>query len=348
MKTTLPFRFSALLVSILLIPLYLASCSSGQRVQIPEGGYPSRPNGETNDGSIPDVEPIRTVEVSLSIVRGERVSDFCSRMEKAMLFSCEELESVAKNGVFPDAPSFLPAAGKPSRFEGMFIPGDYRFDIEETKNRQQFVTSIVAAILKRTGIRYRDLSRSRGLGPYQQMILASMVEKESVVGTNYSKIAGVFHERLRKNDRLGSCPTVEYVLGYHRPFLLFKDLEIKSGYNVYKRRGLPPTPIAFFSPEALEAVRNPDDSGNYFFVFNWVNGKHDFSRDGKTHMKKANQARQDFIHKFGRSSLYKIVPDVFYDYGAWITPPDWIGSSRQIDRDQSSDGETESEKSVNR
>jgi UPF0755 protein len=70
------------------------------------------------------------------------------------------------------------------------------------------------------------------------------VEKESVKKENFEEVASVFFNRMRTGQTLGSCPTVEYALGYHRPFLLESDVRIQSPYNVYRNKGLPPTPIA--------------------------------------------------------------------------------------------------------
>jgi len=98
------------------------------------------------------------------------------------------------------------------------------------------------------------------LTPYQQLILASIVEKEDIAGKNYDLVASVFLNRLTWGDCLASCPTVEYALGYHRAFLTRYDISIPSPYNVYLRKGLPPTPICFFSDRALQAVRNARQS----------------------------------------------------------------------------------------
>ena len=283
--------------------------------------------------------------VEFVIYRGERVQDWCLRLEKEGVLRCSWIDRLAATETFPEGNGFLPPPGHPSRFEGMFFPGFYRMELEPdtdlTPNSREGINPglirsrlILSRLLQKTGVLLEsrkqdeserpDQSGIPGAPPlnlYRKMILASMIEKESVLGREYPRIAEVFLRRLAAHDRLGSCPTVEYALGYHRPFLLFRDLELRSPYNVYKRKGLPPTPIAFFSPEALRAVDRPAREGNYFFVFNWVTGKHDFSRSGDEHMKKAEVARSDFIEKFGRGSLYRIVPGVFYDYGRWITPP---------------------------
>jgi UPF0755 protein len=66
------------------------------------------------------------------------------------------------------------------------------------------------------------------------------------------QVAIVFHRRLRSGIPFGSCPSVEYVLGSHRPFLTSDDVSIHSPYNLYKKPGLTPTPICFFSDSALQ------------------------------------------------------------------------------------------------
>jgi UPF0755 protein len=140
-----------------------------------------------------------------------------------------------------------------------------------------------------------------------------MVEKEAVANRDYGRVASVFYNRMEGGSRLASCPAVEYTLGYHRPFLTRDDIMIDSPYNVYLRRGLPPTPICFFSDEALAAVKNPPESDLYYFVYDWTRAQLYFAESYQTHLENANRARANYIKKFGKESLHKIYYNKFYE-----------------------------------
>ncbi|MDH5656543.1 MAG: endolytic transglycosylase MltG [Spirochaetia bacterium] len=270
-----------------------------------------------------------SVQLHVIVKQGERFSDFCRRLESENITDCRSFDSVAQKEIFSEFP-FLPKKGNTIRFEGMFRPGNYEFTFQadpgcfylQTQNKSDENSECLAAgysraktiavhILKKSEDRY--LKNQAGLEFYKEAILASIIEKEAASNKSYKFISSVFHNRLKQNMVLGSCPTVEYALGYHRPFLLFKDLELNSPYNVYKRKGLPPTPISFFSDEALEASRNPADTEYVFFVFDWTTGELSFSEEYEQHKKYAKKARENFIGKFGKESVHKEYPDKYYE-----------------------------------
>ena len=103
--------------------------------------------------------------------------------------------------------------------------------------------------------------------PYEALILASIVEKETGSAADRPLIASVFVNRLRQGMRLQSDPTVIYGLGAKFDGNLRKrDLETDTSYNTYMRDGLPPTPIALPGQASLEAVTNPPKSAFLYFV----------------------------------------------------------------------------------
>jgi len=125
-------------------------------------------------------------------------------------------------------------------------------------------------------------------------------------------VASVFFNRLAEQMHLSSCPTLEYALGYHRPFLTRKDLGLDSPYNTYRYTGLPPTPIAFFSPEALAAVQHPALSDYLFFVFDWTKPRLLFARTPPEHERQAQQAEEEYARKYGLAELHRKYPGLFY------------------------------------
>ena len=103
--------------------------------------------------------------------------------------------------------------------------------------------------------------------PYEALILASIVEKETGRVADRPLIASVFLNRIKAGMRLQTDPTVIYGMGKHFDGNLRKrDLEADTKYNTYVRDGLPPTPIALPGQASLDAVTNPPSTPYLYFV----------------------------------------------------------------------------------
>jgi UPF0755 protein len=163
--------------------------------------------------------------------------------------------------------------------EGLFFPDTYLFGKGTTD----------LEILRQARERMRReldsawAGRVEGLPlgtPYEALILASIVEKETALASERPRIAGVFVERLRIGMRLQTDPTVIYGLGADYDGNLRRaDLERDGPYNTYARAGLPPTPIALPGADALRAAVRPDERGELYFVATGLpDGSHEFSR----------------------------------------------------------------------
>jgi len=119
--------------------------------------------------------------------------------------------------------------------------------------------------------------------PYQLLILASIVEKETGRAEERPQIAGVFLHRLRIGMKLQTDPSVIYGLGAgFDGNLRRRDLEADTPYNTYTRGGLPPTPIALPGNAALDAVAHPAASNALYFVARG-DGTHEFSATLEAH-----------------------------------------------------------------
>ncbi|MBN1213368.1 MAG: endolytic transglycosylase MltG, partial [candidate division Zixibacteria bacterium] len=129
---------------------------------------------------------------------------------------------------------------------------------------------------------YNNLTRE------EVIVLASIVEAETMLDEEKSKVASVYHNRIKKGMKLDADPTVIYGLGgLDRP-LMKKDLQKDTPYNTYRKKGLPPTPINSPDLASIRATLYPDSSEFYFFVADGT-GRHRFSRTNHEH----NKARQE-------------------------------------------------------
>ena len=150
--------------------------------------------------------------------------------------------------------------------EGLFFPDTYHFsqgvsDLSILRRAHQLMQKHLAAQWER---RAPDLPLSN---PYEALILASIVEKETGKAVERSLISGVFLNRLRIGMRLQTDPTVIYGLGERFDGNLRKqDLVTDTPYNTYTRGGMPPTPIAMPGLASLHAALNPSRTDALYFV----------------------------------------------------------------------------------
>ena len=166
--------------------------------------------------------------------------------------------------------------------EGRFLPETYHFP--RGLSDVAFLRRAYQAMQER--LAYEWQGRAEGLPlktPYEALILASIVEKETGLESERRAIAGVFIRRLQKRMRLQTDPTVIYGIGLDFDGnLRRRDLLNDTPYNTYTRRGLPPTPIAMPGADAIHAAVHPDDSDKLYFVARG-DGSHHFSSTLEEH-----------------------------------------------------------------
>lgn len=166
--------------------------------------------------------------------------------------------------------------------EGWFYPDTYRFPRGTTD--LEFLRRAHSIMQQRLQQEWEQ--RAEGLplkSPYEALIMASLIERETGVPEERTRIAGVFVRRLQKGMRLQTDPTVIYGMGdAYEGRIRWRDLRTDTPYNTYTRHGLPPTPIAMPSGAALNAALNPADGKELYFVSRG-DGSHQFSATLEEH-----------------------------------------------------------------
>ncbi len=180
--------------------------------------------------------------------------------------------------------------------EGLFFPDTYFFnpdspDIDVLRRAYKLQQEKLLAAWE---TRAPDLPYET---PYEALIMASIIEKETGAPEERPQIAAVFINRLKMGMRLQTDPTVIYGLGAKFDGNLRKaDLQRDTPYNTYTRAGLPPTPIAMPGEEAIRAALNPADSKALYFVSRG-DGTHVFSNSLDDHNRAVNKYQKSVVKK---------------------------------------------------
>jgi len=218
----------------------------------------------------------RVIQHALTLVEG-----WTFREALAAIRSSETLAATLDAEL--DDAAIMARLGYPDQHpEGRFFPSTYHFprgtsDVEFLRRAHETMARVLDTVWqgRAEGLPYTD--------PYEALILASIVEKETGVAEERPRIAGVFVRRLLKRMRLQTDPTVIYGLGStFDGDLRRRDLRTDTPYNSYTRAGLPPTPIALPGQAAIAAAVHPADGSELYFVARG-DGSHAFSATLQEH-----------------------------------------------------------------
>ncbi|MDC3191089.1 endolytic transglycosylase MltG [Pseudoalteromonas elyakovii] len=218
------------------------------------------------------------VSFSFTIIEGQPLRDVVANIQKQAHLSQDlDTENLATQ-----------ISNTQENLEGWLFPDTYHYHSEDS----------ASGLLKRAYNKMQQeldaawQSRAPDLvlsSPYEALILASIIEKETGLASERPLISAVFTNRLRTNMRLQTDPTVIYGIGADFDGdIKRKDLTTYTPYNTYKIKGLPPTPIAMPSKAAILAAVNPPESEYVYFVAKG-DGSHQFSKTLQEHNRAVKQ-----------------------------------------------------------
>lgn len=219
----------------------------------------------------------------------------CSGANMNDCVDIEQLNKVAANadpaalGV-PEwaVPTVTARAGDAKRLEGLIAPGEYIID--PGASAEEILTDLITRSAKQyndTGI--VDRATAVGLSPYELLVAASLVEREAPAG-EFDKVARVILNRLSAPMRLEFDSTVNYGLPSVEVATTDEDRGRVTPWNTYAMDGLPQTPIASPSIEAIEAMENPAEGDWLFFVTVDKDGTTVFNNTFEEHLRDTQRA----------------------------------------------------------
>ena len=175
-----------------------------------------------------------------------------------------------------------------STLEGYLFPDTYAFPVGTTADQavREMVFNFERHWKKDWDQKIVDLKINRN----DLVTMASIVEREAVRPEERPVIAAVYYNRLRNGMLLQADPTVQYSLGHHVGRVLYKDLQVKSPYNTYINKGLPPGPIGSPGAASLAAAANPTNVPYLYFVAS-PDGHHEFRTTLAEHTNAIQQVR---------------------------------------------------------
>ena len=224
----------------------------------------------------------RVIQHSLTLVEGWTFAEIVHAVQDS-----PELVHTLRTA---DPAQVMAAIGRAGYFaEGRFFPDTYDFprgttDVEFLHRACVTMEAILAEEWEQrlTGLPYAS--------PYEALIMASLIEKETAAGEERPKIAGVFVRRLQRGMKLQTDPTLIYALGAgFDGDIRSRDVSVESPYNTYLYPGLPPTPIAAPGRASIHAAMQPEEGDALYFVARG-DGSHEFSATLEEH----NQAVRTF------------------------------------------------------
>ncbi|MGA8214046.1 MAG: endolytic transglycosylase MltG [Candidatus Sulfotelmatobacter sp.] len=224
------------------------------------------------------------------VPEGFTMFEIARAIEAAGLGPADDFLKAAQSNVLvadldPDAPSL----------EGYLFPDTYQF------SRLQSMQEIAAAMVKQfrqvaaeIGLISKSDSTTPGPDLHTDVIMASIVEKETAVAGERPLVASVYYNRLAKKIALDADPSIIYaelMAGVYQGALHHADMRFNSPYNTYRYAGLPPGPIGNPGKSALEAAMHPAQSDYYYFVADAA-GHHRFARTIEEHNKNVDAYRR--------------------------------------------------------
>ncbi len=224
-----------------------------------------------------------TETISVTIPEGYNLAEIKNLLTEKNLIDINKFDDIASNYDF-DYKFIKNLKKNNTRLEGYLFPDTYYFTEDDDE------ISIINSMLSNFNniyLKYEKQFKNSNYSLHENIILASIIEKEGGNADDFKKVSSVFHNRLKRKDHLSylqSCATVQYLLKEKKEILSNSDIAIDSPYNTYKYPGLPEGPIASPGEEAIKAALSPENT-DYLYFQNDKNGVLHFTDNYNEHLK---------------------------------------------------------------
>ena len=248
------------------------------------------------------INTLRSENIPVSVVfnNQERLENLAGRVAEQIEVDSSSILAAMRDSIFLKEHGF-----NINNALSMYIPNQYEF--YWNTSAEEFRIRMLKEYERFWAEDRLAKAEKIGLTPYEVMVLASIVQKETAKVDERPKVAGVYMNRVKNGWKLDADPTVIYALKKKlNDFdtiikrVLYKDLEIDSPYNTYKNKELPPGPITMPDISSIDAVLNYEDHDYFYFVADVENfGYHKFAKTLAQH----NANKRDYIRWINQQDI---------------------------------------------
>ncbi len=231
----------------------------------------------------------KNIPIKITFNNMERIENLASRVSKFIEADSLSLMNSFNNELFLENNNL----NTESVFS-IFLPNTYEFYWNTSAD--EFRNKMLNQFNLYWNLSRKEKAKSLNLSPIEVSVLASIVQRETPKVDERPTISGVYYNRLQKRMKLQADPTVVYTIKEKKGFdkkirrVLYKDLKIKSPYNTYINKGLPPGPIYMPDFSSIESVLNLESHDYLFFVADVKRpGYHMFAKTNRQHNKNKRQ-----------------------------------------------------------
>jgi UPF0755 protein len=259
----------------------------GRAGQIRPGTYELRPGMSTGEIlTLLTAAPPSAPTFRVTIPEGLTVAQTLERLASAegSNLTEEQLRAALPSVPLPDwvpqpdtVPPEQPYEGL-TPYEGLLFPDTYEFRVADEP------VAVLTRLVERTEQTMAEVEPPEGLGRYQVLVLASLIEREARLSSEQPIISSVINNRLAIGMKLDIDATVLYAHASDADRVLTQDTQVASPWNTYQTAGLPPTPISGAGEGAIEAAAAPSDTSYLFYVVSDPStGEHAFAETLEEH-----------------------------------------------------------------
>ncbi len=235
----------------------------------------------------------RNQERTITIIEGWNINDIANYFEKNKITDKSTFLDLTRNsqwllkkkdkGIIKD--DLLLKMLQDKKLEGFLFPDTYR--IYKNASPEQVIIKMLNNFDKKIAPYKNEIHNNKIAGSkrtlYEIITMASILEKEVRTYQDKRLVSGIFWKRIEKNQPLESCATLAYALKKNKYRYSSEDIKVKSLYNTYQNKGLPPSPICNPGLDSIKAALHPKFSQYNYFLNRPSDGKTIFSRTLREH-----------------------------------------------------------------
>lgn len=236
------------------------------------------------------LDPTARAFTRVTIPEGTVLNQALTKIADETDITDEELLAAAADPVALGVPPY-----GDNQLEGFLFPATYEVQPETTAIE---MLSMMVARYQQAADAVDLEARAKAIGrtPYEVLITASLIEKETAFPADRPKVARVVYNRLEDGMPLQFDSTVNYLKDEKTPRLTLEDLKVESEYNTYQNQGLPPTPIDSPGQEALAAALNPAEGDYVYFITTSKDGSALFTADYNEFLRAKAKAKAEGVY----------------------------------------------------